>query len=348
MLYKKILNNKYTGVILSITTCIVLSGIILSFMGYDPITVYFQLLKSAFIGNFNIGTTLEKFVPLLLTGMAFIISARVGIFNVGVEGELYLGAITAAFIGYSVKGLPAIVHIPLCFICAMVVGAIWAFIPGFLKVYYKVNEVCVTILMNYVALNITSYLVSGPLSGKTDISQTSRIEPSATLFRILRPSRANIGLFIAIGVCILIHYVIKRTKFGFKMTSTGLNPKFSEYSGIKSKKIMIIGMMLSGAVGGLAGAIEVMGIYGVFLDNFSSNIAFDGMLAALIAKGSIAALPIFSLFIAALKTGSLGLERHTGIPKSLIDIIIALFILLVTMEKLFEFKKKLKKKKEEV
>lgn len=348
MLYKKFLNSKYTGAFLSIITCIVLSGILLSFMGQNPFSVYSQLFKSAFVGNFNMGTTIEKFVPLLLTGLAFIISSRVGVFNVGVEGELYLGAITAAFIGYSIKGVPMIIHIMLCFLSAMAIGALWALIPGYLKVYYKVNEVCVTILMNYVALNITSYLVSGPLSGKTDISQTKRIEATATLSRILRPSRANTGLFIAIAVCILIYYIIKKTKLGFEITSTGLNPKFSQYAGIKSRGIMITGMMLSGAVGGLAGAIEVMGIYGVFLDNFSANIAFDGMLAALIAKGNIIALPFFSLFIAALKTGSLGLERHTGIPKSLIDIIIALFILLVTMEKLFEFKKKFKKRKEEV
>lgn len=334
------------SVFISIIACAFFSGIVLAFMGHNPFEVYVQLFRSAFIGNFNLGTTIEKFVPLLLTGLAFIVSSRVGIFNVGVEGELYLGAIAAAFIGYSVKGLPSWLHIILCFSFAMSVGALWALIPGYLKVYYKVNEVCVTILMNYVALNITSYLVSGPLSGKTDISQTKRIEPTASLMKILKPSRANIGLFIAIAVCILIYYLIKRTKAGFEITSTGLNPKFSEYVGIKSKRVMIKGMMLSGAIGGLAGAIEVMGIYGVFLDNFSANIAFDGMLAALIAKGNIIALPFFSLFIAALKTGSLGLERNTGIPKSLIDIIIAMFILLVTMEKLFEIKKKNRKGKE--
>ncbi len=228
----------------------------------------------------------------------------------------------------------------------MIIGALWAFIPGFLKAFYNVNEVCVTILMNYVAIYITSYLVSGPLSGKTGISQTKPIEKSATLMKILKPSRANAGIFIAIIVCILVYYLFKKTKLGFKIRSTGMNPHFSEYVGIKSKKIMVTGMMLSGAIGGLTGAIEVMGIYGVFLDNFSSNIAFDGMLAALIAKGSIVALPFLSLFIAALKSGSLGLERHTGIPKSLIDIIIAVFILLVTMEKLFEIRKKIKKGKE--
>ena len=346
MLYKKIMNSKYLSVLFSIIVCIVLSGIVMAFMGENPFEVYAQLFKSAFIGNFNLGTTIEKFVPLLLTGLAFIVSSRVGVFNVGVEGELYLGAIAAAYVGYTLKGMPSLIHILICFIVAMIVGALWAFIPGFLKAFYNVNEVCVTILMNYVAIYITSYLVSGPLSGKTGISQTKPIEKSAVLMKILKPSRANAGIFIAIIVCILVYYLFKKTKLGFKIRSTGMNPHFSEYVGIKSKKIMVTGMMLSGAIGGLTGAIEVMGIYGVFLDNFSSNIAFDGMLAALIAKGSIVALPFLSLFIAALKSGSLGLERHTGIPKSLIDIIIAVFILLVTMEKLFEIRKKIKKGKE--
>ena len=339
MLYKKIMNSKYLSVLFSIIVCIVLSGIVMAFMGENPFEVYAQLFKSAFIGNFNLGTTIEKFVPLLLTGLAFIVSSRVGVFNVGVEGELYLGAIAAAYVGYTLKGMPSLLHI-------MIIGALWAFIPGFLKAFYNVNEVCVTILMNYVAIYITSYLVSGPLSGKTGISQTKPIEKSAVLMKILKPSRANAGIFIAIAVCILVYYLFKKTKLGFEIRSTGMNPHFSEYVGIKSKKIMVTGMMLSGAIGGLTGAIEVMGIYGVFLDNFSSNIAFDGMLAALIAKGSVVALPFLSLFIAALKSGSLGLERHTGIPKSLIDIIIAVFILLVTMEKLFEIRKKIKKGKE--
>lgn len=331
---------------LSVLVCTVLSGIIITLMGENPFTVYEQLFKSAFVGNFNLGTTIEKFVPLLLTGLAFIVSSRVGVFNVGVEGELYLGAITAAYVGYTFKGLHPLIHIFLCIFFAILVGSLWAFIPGFLKAYYKVNEVCVTILMNYVAIHITSYLVSGPLSGKTGISQTKPIEKSAALLKILKPSRANVGIFIAITVCIFVYYLLKKTKLGFQIRSTGMNPFFSDYVGIQSKKIMVTGMMLSGAIGGLTGAIEVMGIYGVFLDNFSSNIAFDGMLAALIAKGSIVALPFLSLFIAALKTGSLGLERNTGIPKSLIDVIIALFILLVTMEKLFEFSKKRKKGKE--
>lgn len=341
------IKNKYISIFISVIVCMFLSGVIIAIMGEDPTEAYVQLFRGAFVGNFNLGSTLEKFVPLLLTGLAFIVASKVGVFNVGVEGELYLGAVTAAFMGYAVKGLPSVLHIILCFSAAMVVGAAWAFIPAYLKAYFDVNEVCVTILMNYVAIYITSYLVNYPLSGHTGVSQTPAIEKSASLMRILKPSRANIGLFIAIGVCILIYFIIKKTKLGFKIRSTGANPFFSDYVGIKSKKMMITGMLISGAIGGLAGAIEVMGIYGVFLDNFSLNIAGDGMLAALIAKGSFAALPILSLFIAALKSGSLGMERYTGVPKSLIDVLIALFILLATIDTLFNFIKSKKKKDKE-
>ena len=341
------IKNKYINIFISVIVCMFLSGVIIAIMGEDPIEAYVQLFRGAFVGNFNLGSTLEKFVPLLLTGLAFIVASKVGVFNVGVEGELYLGAVTAAFMGYAVKGLPSILHIILCFLAAMIVGAAWAFIPAYLKAYFNVNEVCVTILMNYVAIYITSYLVNYPLSGHTGVSQTPTIEKSAALMRILKPSRANIGLFIAIGVCILVYFIIKKTKLGFKIRSTGANPFFSDYVGIKSKKMMITGMLISGAIGGLAGAIEVMGIYGVFLDNFSLNIAGDGMLAALIAKGSFAALPVLSLFIAALKSGSLGMERYTGVPKSLIDVLIAMFILLATMDTLFNFIKRKKKKDKE-
>ena len=341
------IKNKYINIFISVIVCMFLSGVIIAIMGEDPIEAYVQLFRGAFVGNFNLGSTLEKFVPLLLTGLAFIVASKVGVFNVGVEGELYLGAVTAAFMGYAVKGLPSILHIILCFLAAMIVGAAWAFIPAYLKAYFNVNEVCVTILMNYVAIYITSYLVNYPLSGHTGVSQTPTIEKSAALMRILKPSRANIGLFIAIGVCILVYFIIKKTKLGFKIRSTGANPFFSDYVGIKSKKMMITGMLISGAIGGLAGAIEVMGIYGVFLDNFSLNIAGDGMLAALIAKGSFAALPVLSLFIAALKSGSLRMERYTEVKKSLIDVLIAMFILLATMDTLFNFIKSKKKKDKE-
>jgi ABC-type uncharacterized transport system permease subunit len=336
--------NDYLNTVISILIAFLVGGIAVMVMGYNPFETFSQLFQGAFVGNFNLGCTLEKFVPLVLTALAFTVSSSVSVFNVGVEGELYLGAMAAAWVGFTIVGVSSPLHIFLCILLAMIVGALWAAIPGILKAYFKVNEVCTTILFNSVAVLITSYLVSYPFSGHLGVPQTPVIADTAKLFHFLKPSRANAGLFIAIAVIIFIYWLLYRTTVGYKLRSVGLNPNFSDYIGIDSKKTMVSGMMMSGAIGGLAGAIEVMGIYGCFLDNFSTGIAFDGMLAALIAKNNILMIPLVSLFLAVLKAGSLGMERFTGVPKSLIDAIIAMFIILATMEGLFLLKKQRKLK----
>lgn len=307
-------------------------------IGANPIAGYGRLIYGAFGNAFNFGSTLEKFVPLLLTGLAFMIGTRAGVFNMGVEGSLYLGALSSAAVAiYLPKNLPGIIVIALSMLTGSLIGALWALIPALLKVYLRVNEVCSTILLNYVAIYFTTFMVLEPMHGGASSPQTLPILPQAVLTRILPPSRANTGIFIALVLLVVVWYFFKHTTIGYRLNQTGENPKFAQTMGINPNKYVIIGMMLSGAVGGLAGTLEVIGIYGFFLSSFSINTAFDGMLAALIANGSFVALPILSLFIAALKVGALGMERFTSIPKSLIDIIIALFILFATMKRLLNF-----------
>ncbi|WP_443660180.1 ABC transporter permease [Clostridium algidicarnis] len=340
------MNKKYyISLLLSLITAFVIGAVIILAMGFNPIEGYAQLFKGAFMGNFNIGGTLQMFVPLMLTALAFAIASKVGIFNIGVEGEFYLGAIAAAWVGASLSGLPSFLHITICLVVAAIVGSMWAFIPGYLKSYFDVNEVTTTILLNYVAIYMTTYLVNGRLSAQSGVAKTKDIAKSAKLSLILKPSKANSGLFISILILIFIYWITFHTTLGYRLRAVGINKKFAEYIGIKDKRMMVIGMMISGAIGGAAGGIEVMGVYGYFLGNFSVGIAFDGMLISLIAKNNIKLLPFISLFIASLKAGALGMERFTGIPKSLIDIIIAIFILLVAMEGLYS---NLKRKKEAV
>lgn len=330
--------NSLKNTVFTIGLSLLIGAGVIAILGYSPIEAYTQLFRGAFVGKLNFGGTLERFVPLMLTALAFAVSAKVSVFNVGVEGELYLGAIAAAWAGFAFKGLSPFVHVPLCIFAALLAGGAWAFIPGALRAYWKVNEICVTILMNYVAIYITSYLVAYPLSAKTGVPQTPLMEQSARLFRIMRPSRANIGLFIALGALVLVWFLLTRTTWGYRIRQVGQNPTFAEYAGIRAKATVIWGMILSGALGGLAGALEVMGIYGYFLDSFSPGIAFDGMLASLIAKNDLKMVPVLAFFLAVLKAGALGMERFTGVPKALVDSIIAVFILIAAMEGLSIFK----------
>jgi simple sugar transport system permease protein len=329
--------------LLTILASLLVGAVAIALLGYSPLEAYEELFKGAFWGKFNFGGTLERFVPLLLTALAFAVSSKVAVFNVGVEGELYLGAIAAAWIG-AMPGIPGPIHVPLCIAVAMVAGALWAAIPGAMKAYWRVNEVCTTILANYVAIYITSYLVGYPLSAKTGVPQTVPILPSAQLTQFLLPSRANTGIFIALVTLAATWWLVHRSTWGYRLRAVGENPGYAEHVGIRSKATMVWGMAASGALGGMAGAIEVMGIYGYFLDNFSPGIAFDGMLAALIARNDIRLVPVLAFFLAALKAGALGMERFTGIPKSLVDAIIAVFILLAAMEGLFILRRRLGKK----
>ena len=309
-------------------------GVVIVLIGENPFEAYGALLRGAFNGKRNFGTTLANFTPLLLTSFAFAIASKAGAFNVGVEGEVFLGGIVAAWIGINIHA-PAPVLLPLCFVGAALVGALWAYIPAALKAYWNVNEVCVTILMNYVAQFITSYLVSGPMSAGKANAQSDYVQ--ATLTQFMKPSSVNTGLFVAIVIAIVMIWMLSRSSFGYKVRMVGTNPAFSEYTGISPKRTLIQAMMLSGAIGGVAGCIEVLGVHGYFLNNFATGLGSNGMLAALIVKCDLRTIPIIALFLGILKSGAMGMQQSTGVPKSIVDTITALFIIFATMETLFSF-----------
>lgn len=319
-----------------------LGSVIILLIGENPFEAYGALLRGSFNGKRNFGTTLANFTPLLLTSFAFAIASKAGAFNVGVEGEVFLGGIVAAWIGIHIHG-PALLVIPLCFIGAALIGALWAFIPGALKAYWNVNEVCVTILMNYVAQFICSYLVSGPMSAGKANAQSDDVLVHLTQF--MKPSSVNTGLFIAIAIAIIMIWMLSRTSFGYKVRMVGTNPAFAEFTGISPRRVLIQAMMLSGAIGGAAGCIEVLGVHGYFLNNFATGLGSNGMLAALIVKCDLRTIPIIALFLGVLKSGAMGMQQSTGVPKSIVDTITALFIIFATMETLFSFNRPNKRAK---
>lgn len=314
-------------------------------IGENPMEAYGALFKGAFNGKLRMGTTLAGFTPLLLTSIAFAVAAQAGAFNVGVEGEVFLGGITAAYIGINWTFLPKPVLLVTCFLGAMAVAAAWAFIPAALKAYYGVSEVCTTILMNTVALYITSYLVSGPMSAGTANAQSLPV--TVNLFQFMKPSSANLGILIAFTVVGLVIFMLYKTSYGYKIRTVGANPTFADYVGIDSKRVFIGAMMLSGVLGGIAGCIEVLGVHGYFLNNFATGLGSNGMLAALIVRSSMIFTPFMAFFLAVLKAGAMGMQQTTGVPKALVDTITAVFIIIATMETAFQFKNRKKRRMDE-
>lgn len=342
------MNQTLNGIRRILITILVAMGVGALFIvaiGENPIDAYAALFRGAFDGELRLGTTLAGFTPLLLTSIAFAVAAKAGAFNVGVEGEVFLGGITAAYIGINWTFLPKPALYVACFVGAMVVAAAWAFIPAVLRAYYNVNEVCTTILMNTVALYITSYLVSGPMSAGTANAQSLPV--TVRLYQFMKPSSVNVGIFIAAITVIVIIFMLQKSSWGYKIRTVGLNPTHADYVGIDSKKVFVGAMMLSGMLGGMAGYIEVLGVHGYFLNNFATGLGSNGMLAALIVKNNMVSTPFMAFFLAVLKSGAMGMQQSTGVPKSLVDTITAVFIIIATMETAFQFTKKRKKKTEE-
>ena len=338
-------NSAKAGFLRIIVTMLLSLGIGALFIigiGENPIDAYMALFKGAFKGKLRFGTTLAGFTPLLLSSVAFAVAAKAGAFNVGLEGQIFLGGIASAYIGINWTFLPKPVLLIVCFLGGTLVGAAWGFIPAALKAYYNVSEVCSTILMNTVALYITSYLVSGPMSAGTANAQSHPV--TVNLYQFMKPSSANIGIFIALALVLLVLFMLYKTTWGYKIRTVGTNPDHADYVGIDSKKVFIGSMMISGALCGIAGCIEVLGVHGYFLNNFAAGLGGNGMLASLIVKNNVAGAPFMAFFLSVLKAGAMGMQQSTGVPKALVDTITAVFIIIATMETLIQFKEKAKKK----
>ncbi|MBS4208211.1 ABC transporter permease [Bacillus sp. FJAT-50079] len=328
--------------IMIITIALCLSSIFLAISGYDVFAVGKGLIRGI---TMDFGGTIRWTIPLILTGLAVCVAFRTQVFNLGVDGQLYLGAIAATFIGLKFSHLPSIVGIPLAIFAAGIAGALFAWIPGKLKVLWGTNEVVSTLLLNFVAIYLTDYLVLGPMrgSGSTGNSASSDILPeSFWLPRIeaLAPSAANYGLYIGIILAVVFVFILYRTKSGFEMKIVGSNPFLANYSGINSKKVIITVMLMSGAIGGLAGAVEVMGVHHRLPGGFNSGLGFDGIVVSLLASNNPIGVLFSAFFFGAIRNGALNMGRVTDIPSSVIDIVQAIIILTVSAQFVFPYIKK--------
>jgi len=337
---KKFKNAEYLiSLFLSILASLIIGAFIMLANGRNPVTGYVALINGAFGSKYNIATTFAKTVPLVLTGLATSISFRSGISNIGGEGQLYLGAFGAALIGITFVNLPGIVGIPLALAASLIAGGLYALFPAILKVRYNIDEVIVTIMLNTVAVLLTSYLVNYPFASEIGkMGGTEIIAEGYQLSRLVRLSTLNTSIFYVAVISIIMYYLLERTSIGYEIKMVGQNSNFSRYGGINVKRRMIFAMVVSGALCGIAGAFEVLGVHYRFLQHISPGYAWDGMLIALIVKNNPIGVVLMSIFFGALKTGSISMENATGIPSELISVIQSIIILFIAGESGFKAK----------
>jgi general nucleoside transport system permease protein len=299
---------------------------------------YAAMVDGAFLKENALANTLVAATPLLLTGLGVALGFRAGLFNIGAEGQFMIGAVCGVFVGYAIQ-LPPIIHAIVVMIAGALGGAFWGTIPGVLKAKLGAHEVINTIMMNFIAIYLADWLINNPMkdveSGSSTI-RTAFIHPSANLAQLgeLFPETfdgnpLHIGFFIAVGLAIFVWWLLWKTTIGFELRTAGSNLDAARYAGMRADRTIILAMALSGALAGLAGAIQIQGVTRNLPAFFSAGYGFDAIAVALLAfNHPIAVIPAGLLF-GGLQTGSEVLQIRTGVSKHIVSIIQALILLFV-------------------
>lgn len=318
----------------SVLLALGLGALIMALTGHDPWAGYAAMLKGAFGTPRAVGNTLAKSVTLSMTGLAMAIAAQAGIFNVGGEGQLYLGAIAAAWVGARLADSPAIVAVPLSFIAAAAAGGAYAWFPGWLKVRWNVNEVVTTIMLNSAAIYFCGYLANGPLktAERGIASGTDAIGAASVFPRLIHLSSLTTSVYYAAVIALVVWYLMKRSAVGYEMKMTGENERFARSGGVRTGRAALAAMIASGAICGVVGMFEVFGLHRRFIESISSEFYFDGMLVAMIMRYSPGGILLMSVFFAMMEIGSAAMELNVGIPSELISIVQSIIIFFMAAE----------------
>lgn len=328
MKVKKILERNMSAVALLLA--LFMGGLIMLICGYNPLEAYGSILEGALLGKKAICQTLVQATPLIFAGLAYTVAKRASMINLGIEGQLYMGALGTALIALLPLRLPAFLWILLALAGGIVFGGIYAGVVGVMKVKFGSNEVIATMMLNTIAVNFVDYMVNYPLKeqGKS-IAQSMKFSQMIWLPKLIDKTQLTLAIFLAVVMCILIKLLYDWTGIGYEIKCVGLNLKASETAGIKTGRVIIIAMLLSGGIAGMLGGSHVLGVDHRLIGGFSSGYGFDGIAVAALAGDSPLGVILAGIIFGILRAGCMVLNRTTGIPTEFIDVIQALIILLV-------------------
>jgi ABC-type uncharacterized transport system permease subunit len=305
-----------------------LFGIIIWISGKNPIVSYRELFGSTFGSWYGFSEVLVTMTPLLITALAVALPSRVGLINVGVEGQLYMGACAATWGALTFSNAPVWILLPLMALLGMLGGALWALIPGLLRAMGLVNETITTLLLNSVAPKIVAFFVFGFWHSPMDTNKTPNFVEAARLPSFFN-TRIDLGLFIGIILLILFWLMMKHTRWGLEIRAIGGNPEAAQRNGVPLKLYIVSVLCIGGAIAGLAGMAQVSGYYGVLLTGFSRGVGFVGFLISWLSFGNPIGIVLTSFLVATIMTGGSMLQLTTALPYAIINILLAVALFVV-------------------
>ncbi len=342
------LSEKKRGVLDGISIAVVtllLSALLILACGANPMEAFGLFFKGVFGNKASFAEIFVKACPLMLTGLGCAVAFRTGFFNIGAEGQFYVGAIAATMVALGLPQVPGGVRLVLCFVSAFVGGGIWAFLAAFLKTKWNISEIIVTIMLNYIVIYFLGYAVRGFLMDPSgNVPQSAKIEASVQLPNLIASTRFHVGILIALVLVAVVWFVLEKTTLGFEFKAVGLNRRGAGCNGIPVVRSMVLSAVLSGGLSAVAGAIEVLAIQKKLLEGISGNCGYTAVLIALVAFNRPVGVVIASVVYAAMQVGAGSMQRQLGVPSAIVNIIIGVVVVLILGRELLQWYKRSKKK----
>ncbi len=307
--------------IVSLLLGLVFAGIFFWLTGKNPFTVYLLMFQGAFGSAYGLSETVVKAIPLMLTGLAVSLAFRMKLWNIGAEGQLYMGAFAATGVALAFPNWPAYLLLPAMFIAGFVMGGIWGLIPALPRAYFKVNETISTLLLNYVAILWVDFLVFGPWRDPHGFNfpYSTPFSPSATL-PTLGHTRIHLGLFVGLAIAVIFYFVLKYTKWGYEIRVCGESPKAADYAGMNFVKNILLVMFISGGIAGIAGMTEVSGITQRLQQGISPGYGFTAIIVAWLGRLNPWAIIVVSFLLGGLLVGGFSIQT-SGFPAATVSML---------------------------
>ncbi|WP_204988020.1 ABC transporter permease [Sporolactobacillus pectinivorans] len=320
--------------IMPVILALLIGGIIIAMIGQNPFTTYQVLFQQSLFTPQGLAYTLHGAGPLILTGLAIAITFKANIFNMGVEGQFILGGFIAGIVALYCKALPGGLAQFICLIAGIAGGMLFALIPALLKTYFRVNEMVVTLMLNYAMATVLEFLTTGIFRDNGSGYVTTPMIPKNVMFPRFGDTRITLFFVIAILVFIIMYLVMKKSVLGYETTAMGKNPAFAEATGMRVGNKIVTLMLISGALAGLGGAGYMLSDQYSYTLNFSANpgMGWDGMLVSLLGGHNPVGILVAAIFYSALKNGSQDIDIFTGVPQEIIAVIQSLLILFLSVK----------------
>lgn len=314
-----------------------IGGCAIAWEGISPWSAYWYVFVGAFGSEFAISETLTRATPLIFTGLAIAVAFRARLWNIGAEGQLYAGALLVVALGTGAIDIPGAVLVPLLFLCAAVGGAILLLIPTLLKTRLGVDEVVTTLLLNFIVLLFTSAMLDGPMRDEMAMGwpKSAPIIDQAILWPLLPGTRLHVGFILSLVAAVLVWILSSRTIWGFEMKAVGANPLASRFVGIPVNRTFVRIALISGALAGLAGAVEILGVKGDLTLDFSPGYGYSGIIVAMLAALNPLGVVPSAIFVAGIFVGADAMSRVLGASSYIADVITALSLLSMLVAAMF-------------